>query len=218
MFHKRLTWACDLIILNACCLMTLQAWTTGMSWAWGLSLLNCLTVIALRQWLMNSLQIPALTSPLNCSLKRAADILVAIVFLLTAFPVIIVIQAFIIKSSKQYRGPLFTSMEVQTGKGKAFRALTFSNSKPGDGFSLGMTPLAIRLLTGTISLSDVPSLSIRQITTEATPVPAAAAVEFSSVETTPNTNPDNNIPEPGNTDTDDDTNNNADPNGRDYDD
>lgn len=160
MFHKHLIWACDLIILNACCLTALQAWLVRMDWVWGLSLLNCLAVIALRLWLMRSLQISWMTSPLNRGLKRAADIMLATLFMATAFPIIILIQAIIIKSSKRHRGPLFSAKEVWVGNKRHFTALIFSNCPQRGGFNIGMTPLVMRLFTGKLSLSDISSLSI----------------------------------------------------------
>lgn len=162
-FQKQLTWACDLIILNAFCLTILQVRIVGENWLLGLSLINCIAMIALRQWLMHSLQISGMVSPLNRGIKRAADILISITFLITVFPVIIVIQTFIIKGNKQTRGPLFAVKEVCVGNERCFTALVFSNCKSNDGINLRMTPLAIRLLTGMISLSDIPLLSIRNI-------------------------------------------------------
>lgn len=168
MFHKRLTWACDLVILNACCLVVLQAWLIGTNWLCGVALLNFVAVVALRQWLMSALQIPGMTSPLNRSLKRAADLVAALLFLLTVFPVIIVVQAIVIKSSKHLRGPLFAQNEIWVREEWSFRALTFSNCpRPlHGGLHIGTTPLALRLLTGKISLEDISALSIKPIETE----------------------------------------------------
>lgn len=160
MLHKHLIWACDLIVLNACCLTVLQAWLVGMDWIWGLSLLNCIFMIALRLWLMRSLRISWMTSPLNRGLKRAADIMLAMLFMTTAFPIIILILAVIIKSNKRHKGPLFSANEICVGEARRFTALTFSNCPPCKGLSIGMTPLVMYLLKGTISLSDISSLSI----------------------------------------------------------
>ncbi len=163
MFHKQLTWACDLIILNACCLTVLQAWLVGIDWIWGISLLNCIAVITLRQWLMKSLQIPWLFSLLNQGLKRITDIIASILFLTTLFPIIIVIQTFVIKSSKNCRNPLFSAVDVYTNEGRHFVALVFSNYSQPHGHLIGMTPVIFQLLTGTISLSDITSLSVKQV-------------------------------------------------------
>lgn len=166
MFHKRLIWACDLIILNACCLAVMQVWLVGINWLLGLSLLNCIAIVALRQFLMSVLEIPGLVSLLNRVLKRTADILTSLIFLLTVFPVIIVIQAIIIKSNKQYGGPLFTAKDVWIGDTGSFTAIVFSNCPCNNGPCLGMTPLALRLLTGKISLTDISSLSIKPTVAE----------------------------------------------------
>lgn len=163
MSHKRLTWACDFIILNAFCITTLQVWLAGMSWLWSLSLINFVAVVALRQMLMSSLQIPGMVSPLNRGIKRAVDILISITFLVTLFPVIIVFQAIIIKSNKRYRGPLFTAKEIWVDQDKCFTSVIFSHCQCNGGISMGMTPLAMHLLTGKISLSNITSLSIKDI-------------------------------------------------------
>lgn len=167
MFHKQLTWACDLIILNACCLTALQAWLVGTDWLWVMSLLNCTAVVVLRQWLMRSLKITWMTSPLNRALKRTADIMVAILFLATALPVLIAVHTIIIKSSKRHRGPLFTAKEVNVGGKRRFTAIVFSNCQWNGSLNMGMTPLAMRLLTGAISLGDLPSLSISDLGNDA---------------------------------------------------
>ncbi len=163
MFHKQLTWACDLIILNACCLTVLQAWLVGMDWIWGISLLNCIAVIALRKWLMKSLQIPWLVSLLNRGLRRIADILVSALFIVTLFPVIIVVQAVLIKSNRRYGRAIFSAAEVCANNEKHFTAIVFSNYPQQCGSLIGLTPVAFKLLTGTISLSDIPSLSVKRV-------------------------------------------------------
>ncbi len=167
MFHKRLTWVCDVIVLNACCLTVLLAWFVGRDWIWGLSLLNCIAVIALRHWLMKSLQIPWLTSILNRVLKRLVDMAVSVLFLLTVFPVIIVVQAIVIKSGKRSARALFSRADVRLNDEEHFSALVFSNYSPeGAGNIMGMTPLVLNLLVGTISLTDISSLSIRPMENE----------------------------------------------------
>ncbi len=164
LLYKRLTWICDLIILNTCCLTVLLAWFEEPDWLWGLSLLNCIAVIALRHWLMKSLQIPWLVSILNRALRRTAGIGVSLLFLLTLFPLIIVVQALIAKCSRKHEwGGLFSIAEVQTADGKHLPALVFSNCAIGDCSFLNMTPLALMLLTGTISLDDLPYLTITDI-------------------------------------------------------
>ncbi len=164
MFHKQLIWACDFIILNACCLTIMQVWFVGADLLWGLSLLNCVAVIALRQWLMKTLQIPWLVSLLNQGLKRLTDIVVSTLFLMTLFPAIITVLAILIKSSNNHRKALFSEVEVYVNAEKHFTAWIFSNYPQQESKNLiYMTPLALQLLTGTISLSDVPSLSITSV-------------------------------------------------------
>lgn len=163
MFHKRLVGAFDLIILSGCCSATLQAWFIGIDWIWSLSVLNCIALVALRQWLMNSLQIHWKASPLNIGLKQATDIAISIALLLTLFPIIIVVMAILIKNSKQYGGSIFAIAKISVGDKKNFNALVFSNCPENCKIHIGMTPLILRILTGTISLCDITSLSVEHV-------------------------------------------------------
>ena len=125
--------------------------------------MNCMALVALRQWLMKSLQIPWMASPLNMGLKQAADIAISIALLLTLFPIIIIAMAIFIKNSKQYGGPVFAIAKISVGNKKSFNALVFSNCPEGCNIHIGMTPLVLRVLTGTISLCDITSLSVEHV-------------------------------------------------------
>ncbi len=182
MFHKRLTWACDIIIINACGLTALLTWSAGMDWAWGLSLLNCVAVIALRQWLMHSLEIPWMESWLNLGLKLMLGVLAAALFLVTAFPLIIVIQTILIKSSKLQSKALFAEAEVHVGEEKSFNALVFNNSLTQGGSWLSASPLAVYFLVGKLTLSDISMLSVTRQTNEKKDEPPAPQAKVQTKE------------------------------------
>ena len=165
-FRKILVSACDLIMLSSCSVVFY--YTTYNRWDFFALMLcvNAAAIIGLRQWLCFSLDIPWLYSPFNKCLKRGADILLSTMFLLTAFPPILVLQAICIKKSNG--GAILSICKVESGSGGMFQALRFNDNFFGEKLHLGLTPFAFNILIGNISIWDLNSIKHIAGTTDCT--------------------------------------------------
>lgn len=152
-FQKRLIWSIDIIMLNACGVAIYYALAIDTDYISALLAINGIAIIAFRQWICYSLQIHWLLSPLNRFLKRLADIVLATLFLLTLFPIMIILHAVVTKAN--HRGPIFCFRKFTTGQNRFFTAIAF-NANPFRGNKiLEMTPLAFNIFIGSISIWDL---------------------------------------------------------------
>ena len=154
---KLLVSACDFIMLNACIIAVWFGFAFSNTILLVMLLINAAAIIGLRQWLCHYMQIPWLYSPFNRFLKRGTDILLAITSLLCIIPVLFILQAFCIKKNKG--GAVLQSCRVETEDGYAFKALKFRKNFFSDKWHLGLTPLAINILWGNISIWDLRTIS-----------------------------------------------------------
>lgn len=157
-FGRRLIYVCDAIILNACITAVAYVMHIGIDLLWAIILINAISLIALRQWLIHILEINWLTSPLNRCLKRLADIFVSCVYLLTLFPIILIICTIIIK--KNNTGPILTKRQIRKNS-EIINVLTF-NIAQGQKKLPTLLPIAINIIIGAVSLWDLNSLEIIQ--------------------------------------------------------
>ncbi|MDE5560500.1 MAG: hypothetical protein K2J00_01660 [Bacteroidaceae bacterium] len=102
------------------------------------------------------LQIHWLESPLNRTLKRLADISLSLLFLLTIFPIIFILQAIV--SKRNNSKSILTSHKMHVGNekhisGVVFRTSIFPMVNHAERF-----PLALNILVGSISIWDLPLL------------------------------------------------------------
>jgi hypothetical protein len=130
----------------------------GIDLLWAIILINAISLIALRQWLIHILEINWLTSPLNSCLKRLADIFVSCVYLLTLFPIILIICTIIIK--KNNTGPILAKRQIRKNS-EIINVLTF-NIVQGQKKIPALLPIAINIIIGAVSLWDLNSLEIIQ--------------------------------------------------------
>lgn len=166
--HRFLIYACDIILINAC-IVVVAYWTMRqVDWLWYLSFINTTAIGVLRYWIFHILKINWLASPLNMVLKRLTDILLSLIFLLTVFPVIIVMKAIMMKASRSGRGKsILTTGLMQYRNEKPFKAIIF-NSNTWTGSIFERMPLVINILVGNISFWNISD--VRLIPNHSTPI------------------------------------------------
>lgn len=163
--HKHLIYACDVMLVNACIAAVAYCMAWHADWIWGLLLFNAAAIIVLRQWISSVLKIHWLESPLNRLLKRLADILLSLTFLLTVFPVMIVVQAVVTKTSRQGRGKsVFEIVRVQVPERRAFHTVAFTLRCPWGSALVEKAPLAFSILAGRLSLWNISEAVIIRMT------------------------------------------------------
>lgn len=152
--YKHLISVFDISILNSVCIFIAYLFLHEINWLCGLLAVNFLLIVALRQWFMHCLEIHWLESILNKALKRLTDIAVALLFIITLLPILIVICTIILK--RQKTGPVLTFCEIcPNADKKNFEGLVFNDSEQLKKFNLRYAPLAFNLLVGQISLWDL---------------------------------------------------------------
>ena len=152
--YKHLISVFDISILNSVCIFIAYLFLHEINWLCGLLAVNFLFIVALRQWFMHCLDIHWLESILNKALKRLTDIAVALLFIITLLPILIVICTIILK--RQKTGPVLTFCEISPNADKKnFEGLVFNDSEQLKKYNLRYAPLAFNLLVGQISLWDL---------------------------------------------------------------
>ncbi len=152
--YKHLISVFDISILNSVCIFIAYLFLHEINWLCGLLVVNFLLIVALRQWFMHCLDIHWLESILNKALKRLTDIAVALLFIITLLPILIVICTIILK--RQKTGPVLTFCEIcPNADKKNFEGLVFNDSEQLKKYNLRYAPLAFNLLVGQISLWDL---------------------------------------------------------------
>lgn len=152
--YKHLISVFDISILNSVCIFIAYLFLHEINWLCGLLAVNFLLIVALRQWFMHCLDIHWLESILNKVLKRLTDIAVALLFIITLLPILIVICTIILK--RQKAGPVLTFCEISPHADKKnFEGLVFNDSEQLKKYNLRYAPLAFNLLVGQISLWDL---------------------------------------------------------------
>lgn len=152
--YKHLISVFDISILNSVCIFIAYLFLHEINWLCGLLAVNFLLIVALRQWFMHCLDIHWLESILNKALKRLTDIAVALLFIITLLPILIVICTIILK--RQKTGPVLTFCEIcPNADKKNFEGLVFNDSEQLKKYNLRYAPLAFNLLVGQISLWDL---------------------------------------------------------------
>ena len=152
--YKHLISVFDISILNSVCIFIAYLFLHEINWLCGLLVVNFLLIVALRQWFMHCLDIHWLESILNKALKRLTDIAVALLFIITLLPILIVICTIILK--RQKTGPVLTFCEIYPNADKKnFEGLVFNDSEQLKKYNLRYAPLAFNLLVGQISLWDL---------------------------------------------------------------
>lgn len=154
---KLLVSACDFIMLNACFIAVWFGFAFNKASFLTMLCINAVAIIALRQWLCHYIQIPWLYSPFNRFLKRGTDILLATTFLLSIFPLILILQTISIK--KRRGGAVLHFCRIGRENGNSFKALEFGENYFSDIWHLGLSPLALNILWGNISMWDLRSIS-----------------------------------------------------------
>mgnify|MGYP006991639736 CR=1 FL=1 len=118
---------------------------------------HCLRATISKKFTANNphcLDIHWLESILNKALKRLTDIAVALLFIITLLPILIVICTIILK--RQKTGPVLTFCEIcPNADKKNFEGLVFNDSEQLKKYNLRYAPLAFNLLVGQISLWDL---------------------------------------------------------------
>lgn len=158
----------DIIILNACCITIAYAFLLEMDWLWGLLAFNNIAVIALRQWIYRIMETNWLASPLNRTLKRLADIVCSLAFLLTLFPLILFIHTIYHLCSKKYRPDATIAFrDIQVTNGPSFTAAFITPQIIKGNTIINYTPIAFNILFGTISMWDICSIKLPDINNSA---------------------------------------------------
>ena len=152
--YKHLISVFDITILNSFCIFIAYLFLHEINWLWGLLAINFILIVALRQWFMHCLEIHWLESILNKVLKRITDIVVALLFIFTLLPILIIIGTIILK--RQKTGPVLTFREICPNVDKKnFEGLVFNDCEQLEKFNLRYAPMAFNLLLGQISLWDL---------------------------------------------------------------
>lgn len=158
----------DIIILNACCITIAYAFLLEMDWLWGLLAFNNIAVIALRQWIYRIMETNWLASPLNRTLKRLADIVCSLAFLLTLLPLILFIHTIYHLCSKKYRPDATIAFrDIQVTNGPSFTAAFITPQIIKGNTIINYTPIAFNILFGTISMWDIYSIKLPDINNSA---------------------------------------------------
>lgn len=152
-FQKQIIWPADIIMLNACGVTMYYVFAIGIDYIFALLAINSIAIIAFRQWICYSLQIKWLLSPVNRFLKRLSDIVLAAFFLLTIFPIMIILHAVVTK--KNHGKSVFCLRKFTIGQDQSFTAIAFSANLFRDNTKWNSTPLVFNILIGTISVWDL---------------------------------------------------------------
>ena len=156
--HMRLVYALDIIILNACAIPIAYACLWKLDGLWAMLICNFVVLVLLRQYLFSLLQIHWLSSPLNRCLKRLTDIVCALVFLTTVFPIILFAYIILnIATRKKNGNPIFTIRKIRTKDNKLISSVIFSQQLFAfdKACIIDMTPWAFNVLLGNFSLWDL---------------------------------------------------------------
>lgn len=145
--------ACDIIMLNACLVSLYYGLCINQDLLLVLLIFNAISIVALRYYLSNALQIPWLYSPFNRALKRTTDICMSILFLLTIFPLIYVFQT--ICTKKCHGGPILESCRIKGSNDKVFTAIKFRKNSFCDKTYLRLTPIVYNVILGHFSSWEI---------------------------------------------------------------
>lgn len=159
--HMRLVYTLDIIILNACSMAIVYACLWKLDGLWAMLICNFTVLVLLRQYLFKLLQIHWLSSPLNRCLKRLTDIVCALVFLTTLFPIILFAYIILdIATRKKNGNPIFTTRKIQTKDNNIIPSVIFSQQLFAfdKACVIEKTPWAFNILLGNFSLWDIFSL------------------------------------------------------------
>lgn len=154
--QKTIVLACDFIMLSTCCFALYYAFYVNRDLLLIWLIINVLSTITFRTWLYHTLQIPWLLSPLNRGVKRLFDIVSCVLFLCTLFPLIYLIQAIITK--KVYGGEVLSFYTISIKNKEAFNVLAFKQNSYISSFYLNLSPIALHILIGKLSLWDLKTI------------------------------------------------------------
>lgn len=159
--------ACDIIMLNACLVSLYYGLCINQDFLLALLIFNAISILALRYYLSNALQIPWLYSPFNRALKRTTDICLSILFLLTIFPLVYVFQA--ICTKKFHSGPILESCHIKGSNEQVFTAIKFRNNSFCDKTYLRLSPIVFNVILGHFSLWEIKHIQETSNSTESVP-------------------------------------------------
>ena len=151
----------DLMIVNSCgifvtCIAGAQ--TLAFSTFVGI---NAIAIVILREWFMRTLKIHSNASWLNIVLKRIVNLTVGITVSVTILPIAIAV-AFVV-TKRHSAGPAIISAKLCNRNGRIVNCLVF---RPVGNFInkgiLSRLPLALNLITGSLSLWNVGNYEIEQ--------------------------------------------------------
>lgn len=150
---------CDIAILIACCIILVQGYHKYFNWLMVLFSLNLISLIAIRQIGMSLLNKTWLDSYLNRSLKRITDFSLAIIYMLTALPIIYLLFAICLRTQKKFANtPILYYQRMHTNI-RSFDSLTFTKTSTFlDHPCLKHAPIAINIAAGTLSIWDLGTL------------------------------------------------------------
>lgn len=163
-FQMYLISAFDIIMLNACFVVSYYGLYIQTDFLFVLLAINCLAIIGLRQWLSYSLQIPWLYSPFNRAIKRGGDIIVSTLFIFTVLPIIYIVQA--ICTKKKLGGSVVRICHISLENSKSFKAIAFKENAICEKFRLDLAPIAFNIIYGHLSLWDLNAIKEITIQTE----------------------------------------------------
>lgn len=155
-FKGHVAWGCDVLLLSTCSLTLAFIFFFGADiYLFGL-LVNCILVLAFKIWITKQMGIHWLLSPLNRILKRIVDIFISLLFLTTLFPLLLFVHTLAtkIKGGKE----VISFCKMRTFTGRLFYAPILEGPFFPKKQYIRISPLAINVLFGTISLWDFASL------------------------------------------------------------
>ena len=153
--------AFDAALVLSCFLAVFYVVRSGVD-AFGVLLVaNVACNLALRQWVSSLLGIHWLLSPLNRLLKKLVDVLTALLFCLTVFPLIIVFQAVACRMNASARGSsVFAKGQARRQDGRELGVLVFNPALSTSNAWLAKAPLMLNVLLFSLSLWDLPSVTL----------------------------------------------------------
>lgn len=146
---------CDLAIVNALCILTAYVVKYDFDWIGGLIIANSCLFVIVKYLGMRFLGYNWLDSILNRIFKQLTDIVIALFFLTTIFPIIFVLGAITIRTKRG--GAIGSILEIRTATvNDANISLLFfrKTSTVFDHPFLNKMPNAFNILLGKISLWD----------------------------------------------------------------